>query len=75
MGTPEAPKAGLPKVEVAKDGTPTITIPDTKAPTGLEIAVLKQGDGADRALTVTRCFTQYRACGGGHNEELRLQLV
>jgi peptidylprolyl isomerase len=55
-GKEQAPKAGLPTVKLAKDGTPTITIPDTKAPTGLEIEVLKQGDGptvaeGDQVLT------------------------
>ncbi|QYH36530.1 FKBP-type peptidyl-prolyl cis-trans isomerase [Salinibacterium sp. M195] len=37
---------GLPTVELAEDGTPTITIPSTDPPSTLEIAVLKQGDGA-----------------------------
>lgn len=36
---------GMPKVALAADGTPTITIPDSKAPTALKIAVLKKGDG------------------------------
>lgn len=36
---------GLPTVELADDGTPAITIPDTDAPSDLQIATLKQGDG------------------------------
>jgi peptidylprolyl isomerase len=42
--------ADFPAVEVSiaddEAGTPTITIPDTAAPTELEIGVLKKGDGA-----------------------------
>ena len=37
---------GLPTVDLADDGTPTITIPDADAPTELQIATLKLGDGA-----------------------------
>jgi peptidylprolyl isomerase len=37
------PKIG---VSLADDGTPTLTLPDTPAPTELQIAVLKKGDGA-----------------------------
>ncbi|TFD90783.1 FKBP-type peptidyl-prolyl cis-trans isomerase [Cryobacterium serini] len=37
---------GLPTVELAKDGAPTITIPDAEAPTELQISTLKLGDGA-----------------------------
>jgi peptidylprolyl isomerase len=34
-------------VSLAEDGTPTLTLPDTPAPTELQIAVLKKGDGAE----------------------------
>ena len=37
---------GFPSVEVAKDGTPTVTIPDSAPPAELKVAVLKKGDGA-----------------------------
>ncbi|AXL13760.1 hypothetical protein DXT68_06710 [Microbacterium foliorum] len=37
---------GMPKVELDDAGSPTITIPDTEAPTETEVADLKQGDGA-----------------------------
>ncbi|MDJ0378596.1 FKBP-type peptidyl-prolyl cis-trans isomerase [Cryobacterium sp. PH31-L1] len=38
--------AGLPTVELAENGAPTITIPDTDPPTALQIATTKLGDGA-----------------------------
>ncbi len=38
--------AGMPTVVLADDGTPTITLPGTAAPTTLQVAVLKKGDGA-----------------------------
>ncbi|NYD55077.1 FKBP-type peptidyl-prolyl cis-trans isomerase [Microbacterium pseudoresistens] len=44
-GDDVAPVDGMPTVEVAADGTPSITIPDADAPTETEVAVLKQGDG------------------------------
>ncbi len=37
---------GFPTVELADDGAPTITIPDADAPTEVELATLKEGDGA-----------------------------
>ncbi|EPR75987.1 FKBP-type peptidyl-prolyl cis-trans isomerases 1 [Leifsonia rubra CMS 76R] len=37
---------GLPTVELDDDGRPTVTIPSTDPPSKLEVAVLKQGDGA-----------------------------
>ena len=43
--------AGFPDIGVTiaddETGTPTLTIPDTAAPTELQIAVLKKGDGAE----------------------------
>lgn len=46
-GSPVAPQPGLPTVELADDGAPTITVPQgAEAPAETEIAVLKQGDGA-----------------------------
>jgi len=44
-GTPQDAPAGLPSVELAENGAPTITIPDGDAPTKVEIATLKKGDG------------------------------
>lgn len=44
-GEPQPPVAGLPTVTLADDGTPTVTIPDSAPPAGLQIAVLKKGDG------------------------------
>ena len=48
-GEDQAPVAGLPTVTLAEDGTPAITVPKTAAPTELQIAVLKKGDGAEVA--------------------------
>jgi peptidylprolyl isomerase len=36
---------GMPTVKLAKDGTPTVTVPDADPPADLKIAVLKKGDG------------------------------
>lgn len=44
-GTPEAAPAGFPKVKLASNGAPTITVPKTTAPTALKIADLKKGKG------------------------------
>ncbi|MGW8484124.1 FKBP-type peptidyl-prolyl cis-trans isomerase [Microbacterium sp. NPDC055903] len=44
-GEDVAPVDGMPTVELAENGEPTITIPDGDAPAETEIAVLKQGDG------------------------------
>lgn len=41
----EAPK-GMATVKIAKDGSPTITIPDAEAPTKTTIGLLRKGDGA-----------------------------
>lgn len=45
-GTEQPPVAGMPTVELAEDGAPEVSIPDAAAPTELQIAVLKEGDGA-----------------------------
>ncbi|MEF2978294.1 FKBP-type peptidyl-prolyl cis-trans isomerase [Subtercola sp. YIM 133946] len=45
-GADQPAPAGFPTVTLADDGTPTVTIPSTPAPATLQIAVLKQGDGA-----------------------------
>nr|WP_223169233.1 FKBP-type peptidyl-prolyl cis-trans isomerase [Microbacterium sp. MF43] len=37
---------GMPGVELADDGAPTITIPEGEAPTEVELETLKKGDGA-----------------------------
>jgi peptidylprolyl isomerase len=45
-GASQTPKAGFPAVKLASDGTPTITIPKTKAPTSTQVELLKKGSGA-----------------------------
>ncbi|WP_150308465.1 FKBP-type peptidyl-prolyl cis-trans isomerase [Planctomonas psychrotolerans] len=45
-GVDQPAQEGLPTVELAEDGQPTVTIPEGDAPTELQIAVLKEGDGA-----------------------------
>lgn len=45
-GTPQPPQAGFPTVKLAADGTPTVTVPKTAAPTSLQVSVLKKGSGA-----------------------------
>ncbi|KGJ72498.1 hypothetical protein GY21_14925 [Cryobacterium roopkundense] len=44
-GVDQPAEAGLPTVELAKNGEPTITIPDADAPSDLKISTLKKGDG------------------------------
>jgi peptidylprolyl isomerase len=44
-GVDQLPKSGFPSVVTAPNGTPGVTIPNSAAPTTLESAVLKQGDG------------------------------
>jgi len=44
-GEDQEPVEGFPVVELAEDGTPTLTIPKTDPPTELGIEVLKKGDG------------------------------
>ena len=44
-GKPQAAKSGMPAVVLADNGAPGITIPASKAPTELEISVLKKGEG------------------------------
>ena len=45
-GVPQEPVAGMPAVELDTAGRPTVTIPEEPAPADLQVAVLKQGDGA-----------------------------
>lgn len=45
-GVDQPAVAGLPTVALADDGTPTITLPGTAAPTALQVALLKKGAGA-----------------------------
>jgi FKBP-type peptidyl-prolyl cis-trans isomerase len=54
-GAAQTEQEGLPKVTLAKDGTPSVAIPSTDAPADLKVAVLKKGDGAvvPNAATVT----------------------
>ncbi|MGH8774454.1 MAG: FKBP-type peptidyl-prolyl cis-trans isomerase [Jiangellaceae bacterium] len=55
-GTPVTPPAGLPTVELADDGKPTITVPGGEAPTELVAQPLITGEGdpveAGQSLTV-----------------------
>lgn len=44
-GADQEPVEGMPTVELADDGTPSITVPDADAPTEVQLAELKQGDG------------------------------
>jgi FKBP-type peptidyl-prolyl cis-trans isomerase len=44
-GATQPATSGLPKVTVASDGTPTVTIPKADPPTDLKIEVLKKGNG------------------------------
>ncbi|TQL53098.1 FKBP-type peptidyl-prolyl cis-trans isomerase [Subtercola boreus] len=45
-GADQPAPAGFPTVTLADDGTPTVTIPSTPAPTTLQMATLKLGTGA-----------------------------
>ncbi|GAB2494519.1 FKBP-type peptidyl-prolyl cis-trans isomerase [Promicromonospora xylanilytica] len=61
-GSEVAPKEGLPTVELADDGQPTVTIPkDYKEPSELVVQPLIEGDGAEvtKDQTVT---VQYAGC-------------
>ncbi|GAB3567059.1 FKBP-type peptidyl-prolyl cis-trans isomerase [Spelaeicoccus albus] len=44
-GTSVPPKKGLPKVKLAKDGKPSISVPKSKAPTKLTVQPLIKGKG------------------------------
>lgn len=44
-GADQPPVEGMPTVKLAENGTPTITVPSTSAPTDLKVAVLKKGTG------------------------------
>jgi len=46
-GEDQPAEEGFPTVVLDADGRPTVTIPDAAPPSGLEIAVLKRGDGAE----------------------------
>jgi peptidylprolyl isomerase len=58
-GTAVAPVAGLPTVTLAKDGKPTITVPQTTPPAELVVQPLIQGDGAtiQAGQTITAHYT------------------
>ncbi|GAA4723880.1 peptidylprolyl isomerase [Promicromonospora umidemergens] len=61
-GTEVAPKEGMPAVELADDGQPTVTIPEGfEEPTDLVVQPLIEGDGAEvtKDQTVT---VQYAGC-------------
>lgn len=44
-GVDQPAEPGLPTVKLAKNGEPTITVPDSDAPADLKISTLKKGDG------------------------------
>lgn len=44
-GEEQPAPAGLPAVELDEDGAPTITLPETDAPTDVQLGTLKAGDG------------------------------
>lgn len=44
-GTDQEPVDGMPTVELADNGAPTVTVPDAEPPAQTEVAVLKKGDG------------------------------
>ena len=58
-GEAVAPVAGLPTVELAEDGAPTITVPDGEPPTELVVQPLIEGTGAvsRRARPITVHYT------------------
>jgi peptidylprolyl isomerase len=58
-GEPVAPADGLPTVELAADGTPTITIPDGEPPNELVVQPLIEGDGptVEEGQTITAHYT------------------
>ncbi|WP_156760160.1 FKBP-type peptidyl-prolyl cis-trans isomerase [Microbacterium karelineae] len=64
----DAPE-GLPAVEVADDGTPSVTLPDDfSAPDETEIATLKEGDG-DVVEDGDTVFVQYLGVQGSDGSE------
>lgn len=58
-GSPVAPAPGLPAVELADDGTPSITIPDGEPPSELVAQTLIEGDGpeVEAGHTITVHYT------------------
>lgn len=59
-GKAQKPVAGLPTVELDKDGKPTITIPkDSEAPTKLQVETLIAGDG-EEVKAGDRVYVHYR---------------
>lgn len=57
-GDEQEPVEGMPAVELAENGAPTITIPEGDAPTEVQLANLKTGDGATVGAGDT-AFVQY----------------
>lgn len=45
-GDEQKPVEGMPTVELAQSGAPTVTIPDAEPPADTSVAVLRKGDGA-----------------------------
>ncbi|MCR2785355.1 MULTISPECIES: FKBP-type peptidyl-prolyl cis-trans isomerase [unclassified Microbacterium] len=58
-GDEQEPVDGMPAVELADDGAPTVTIPEATAPTDLQISVLKKGDGPAVAAGDTTLLHYY----------------
>ena len=65
-GAPVAPPAGLPTVTLADDGKPTITLPETPAPTELVVQPLITGTGAkvEAGQEITVHYTGIKWPGG-----------
>ncbi|MDD7929179.1 FKBP-type peptidyl-prolyl cis-trans isomerase [Microbacterium thalli] len=57
-GDEQEPVEGMPAVELGENGAPTITIPEGDAPTEVQLANLKTGDGATVGAGDT-AFVQY----------------
>lgn len=67
-GEPQAAPAGFPTVELDEDGAPTITIPETEAPTELSVATLIKGDG-EEVQAGDRVYVHYRGVIWNTGEE------
>lgn len=65
-GTPVEPPAGLPSVALAEDGAPTITVPETPAPTQLVVQPLITGTGpvVEAGQQITVHYTGVKWPGG-----------
>jgi peptidylprolyl isomerase len=58
-GEEQPPVEGMPAVELADDGQPSVEVPEGDAPTDLQISVLKEGDGPAVAAGDTTLLQYY----------------